>query len=77
MEGREDLVILAVATADSLRIENYLETNGLTFKVVKDFNKTLEKIQYKYKAMTIPGNFLIDKLRRIIDDRIEPRAYYH
>jgi thiol-disulfide isomerase/thioredoxin len=68
-ENREDLVILTVATADSLSLEKHMKDNGFTLMVVRDYSKTLEKIQFKYKAMTIPGNFLIDEEGYIVAKR--------
>lgn len=68
-EEREDLVILTVATADSLGLKSHLEDNGFTFTVLQDYRKTLDKVQFKYKAMTIPGNILIDEEGYIVAKR--------
>lgn len=68
-EAREDLVILTVATADSIALEKHMKDNGFTFRVVQDYRRSSDKIQLKYKTMTIPGNFLIDEEGYIVAKR--------
>lgn len=69
-EGREDLVILAVSTdKGDYVVEKWQKDTGYTFPILLDHDNALKAIRYKYKVMTIPGNFLIDKEGQIVAKR--------